>query len=41
MSIIDDLLAKSRLLPDPQIPSDVVPYDDIAYPAFTDGGWLL
>ncbi|MGW3125102.1 hypothetical protein [Streptomyces sp. NPDC001123] len=41
MSIIDDLLAQSRLLPDPHVPADVVPYDDMAYPAFTDDGRLL
>lgn len=41
MSIIDDLLAQSLLLPDPQIPADVVPYDDVAYPVFTDDGLLL
>ncbi|WP_181802698.1 hypothetical protein [Streptomyces shenzhenensis] len=41
MSIIDDLLGQSRLLPDPQVPADVIPYDDIAYPAFTVDGRLL
>ncbi|MGW2690235.1 hypothetical protein ACWC6I_44760 [Streptomyces sp. NPDC001414] len=41
MTPIDDLLAQSRLLPDPQIPADVIPYDDTAYPAFTDDGQLL
>ncbi|MFE2064961.1 hypothetical protein ACFXDH_21635 [Streptomyces sp. NPDC059467] len=41
MSIIDDLLAQSLLLPDPKVPSDVVPYDDVAHPGFTDDGLLL
>ncbi|MFK0284154.1 hypothetical protein ACIQVL_27350 [Streptomyces sp. NPDC090499] len=41
MSIIDDLLAQSLLLPDPHVPADVVPYDDMAHPAFTDDGRLL
>ncbi|MFE5039166.1 hypothetical protein [Streptomyces sp. NPDC056683] len=41
MTLIDDLLAQSRLLPDPQVPADVIPYDDTAYPAFTDDGMLL
>jgi len=41
MSIIDDLLAQSLLLTDPQVPSDVVPYDDVAHPGFTDDGLLL
>ncbi|MEU6198132.1 hypothetical protein [Streptomyces sp. NPDC047061] len=41
MSIIDDLLAQSLLLPDPHVPADVVPYDDVAYPAFADDGRLL
>ncbi|WP_320774488.1 hypothetical protein [Streptomyces sp. CRN 30] len=31
MSTIDDLLAQSRLLHQPHVPSDAVPYDDLAH----------
>ncbi|MFE2500157.1 DUF6207 family protein [Streptomyces scopuliridis] len=41
MTTIDDLLARSLLLKNPQIPSDTVPYEDTAYPAFTPDGTPL
>ncbi|GGY12002.1 DUF6207 family protein [Streptomyces minutiscleroticus] len=36
MTGIDDLLAQSLLLQDPQVPSDTVPYEDSAYPTWED-----
>lgn len=41
MTDIDGLLARSLLLREPQVPSDTVPYEDIAYPAFTPDGTPL
>ncbi|MEU2730610.1 hypothetical protein ABZ650_23135 [Streptomyces griseoviridis] len=41
MSSIDALLAQSRLLDSPQVPSDVVPYDDLGYAQFIDNEDLL
>lgn len=38
MTAIDDLLTQSLLLTDPDVPSDVVPYEDTAYPALTPDG---
>ncbi|MFD0287647.1 DUF6207 family protein [Streptomyces lutosisoli] len=38
MSTIDDLLARSLQLKDPQIPSDTVAYDDTAYPDMSSEG---
>lgn len=38
MKAIDDLLARSLLLKNPQIPQDTVAYDDIAYPLFMIDG---
>jgi hypothetical protein len=36
MTTIDDLLAQSQLLLRPHVPSDCVPYDDLAYAGFPD-----
>ncbi|MGW6740726.1 DUF6207 family protein [Streptomyces sp. NPDC055025] len=41
MTSIDRLLARSLLLKDPRVPSDTVPYEDTAYPAFTPDGTPL
>jgi Family of unknown function (DUF6207) len=38
MTAIDDLLAQSLLLTDPHVPSDVIPYEDTAYPALAPDG---
>ncbi|MFI6370068.1 DUF6207 family protein [Streptomyces sp. NPDC050546] len=41
MTAIDDLLSRSLLLHDPHVPSDTVPYEDTAYPAFAPDGTPL
>ncbi|GAA2280444.1 hypothetical protein GCM10010145_59620 [Streptomyces ruber] len=41
MTAIDDLLAQSLLLQDPQVPSDTIAYEDTAYPASTGEGTSL
>jgi hypothetical protein len=41
MTAIDELLAQSLLLTDPHVPSDVVPYEDTAYPALAPDGAAL
>ncbi|MFF8035614.1 MULTISPECIES: hypothetical protein [unclassified Streptomyces] len=41
MTIIDDLLAQSRLLHRPHVPCDTVPYDDLAYAGLMEEGLPL
>ncbi|MFC4506106.1 MULTISPECIES: DUF6207 family protein [Streptomyces] len=38
MPAIDELLAQSLLLQEPHVPSDVIPYEDTAYPALAPDG---
>ncbi|WP_328380521.1 DUF6207 family protein (plasmid) [Streptomyces sp. NBC_00440] len=38
MTAIDHLLARALLLKEPKVPSDTVPYEDTAYPAFAPDG---